>query len=105
MALYIVSNEEEVILLEIVGHLKSTLSSIRCRKMTHYLETLGFEVRDGKKQGHKVFVHHRIATFSSGAYTCGHGNNPEIKPAYIRKVIRLLEQYRAELIRYLGETK
>ncbi|WP_238985385.1 type II toxin-antitoxin system HicA family toxin [Nitrosococcus halophilus] len=73
--------------------------------MAQCLERLGFEVRDGKKQGHKIFVHHGIAIFSSGAYTCGHGSNPEIKPVYIKKVIKLLKQYKAELIQYLGEIR
>ncbi|XSG84782.1 MAG: hypothetical protein ACPW60_13755 [Methylohalobius sp. ZOD2] len=67
------------------------------------LVSLGFEVRDGKKAGHKVFVHHGMASFTSGAYTCGHGRNPEIKPAYIKKVAKLLKQYETELIQYLGE--
>ena len=67
------------------------------------LASLGFGVRDGKKQGHKVFVHHGVSSFTSGAYTCGHGRNPEIKPVYIKKVVKLLRQYESELIQYLGE--
>lgn len=95
----------ERIFQDIVDRLQSAPSSIRCRELAQYLETLGFEVRDGKKQGHKVFVHHGVVTFSSGAYTCGHGSNPEIKPAYIKNVIRLLKQHEAGLIRYLGEVR
>ncbi|MEA3278869.1 MAG: hypothetical protein U9Q81_26965 [Pseudomonadota bacterium] len=67
------------------------------------LRSLGFEVRDGKKAGHKVFVHHGIAAFSSGGYTCGHGKNPEIKPVYVKRIARLIKQYEVELLAYLGE--
>ena len=71
---------------------------IRCQKLADLLTSLGFEVRDGKKAGHKVFVHHGIASFTSGGYTCGHGRNPEIKPVYIKNVAKLLKQYESELI-------
>lgn len=88
---------------EVVEGLRSAGATVRCQELANSLESLGFEVRDGKKQGHKVFVHHGIAAFTSGAYTCGHGRNPEIKPVYIKKVISLLKQYEKELNKYLGE--
>jgi hypothetical protein len=83
--------------------LTTASSSIRCQELAEMLSSLGFEVRDGKKQGHKVFVHHGVTSFTSGGYTCGHGRNPEIKPVYIKKVLRLLKQYGTELNQYLGE--
>lgn len=88
---------------DVITSLRSAGATVRCGELAGHLESLGFEVRDGKKQGHKVFVHHGIATFTSGAYTCGHGRNPEIKPVYIKKVITLLRQYESELNHYLGE--
>jgi len=63
------------------------------------LESLGFEVRDAKKAGHKIVVHHGIPTFTSAAYTCGHGKNPEIKPAYARNILAMSKQYENELIK------
>ncbi len=87
----------------VVGRLRSAGATIRCQELAKSLVLLGFEVRDGKKSGHKVFVHHGIASFTSGGYTCGHGHNPEIKPGYIKQVIKLLSQYETELIQYLGE--
>ena len=69
------------------------------------LTSIGFEIRDGKKQGHKVFVHHGVSSFTSGSYSCGHGRNREIKPGYIKNVIKLLRQHESELIQYLGENK
>ncbi len=87
----------------VVARLRSAGTTIRCEELAKLLRLLGFEVRDGKKAGHKVFVHHGIASFTSGGYTCGHGHNPEIKPVYIKQVIKLLSQYETELIQCLGE--
>ncbi len=87
----------------VMRRLYSAGATIRCQELAESLVLLGFEVRDGKKSGHKVFVHHRIASFTSGGYTCGHRHNPEIKPVYIKQVIKLLNQYETELIQYLGE--
>jgi hypothetical protein len=90
---------------EAVDRLRSASAAIRCQELADMLESLGFEVRDGKKQGHKVFVHHGVTLFTSGGYTCGHGRNPEIKPVYVKKIVRLLRQYETELIQYLGENQ
>jgi len=88
---------------EIVDRLLSTHSKMRCQELADILTSLGFDVRDGKKAGHKIFVHHGIATFTSAGYTCGHGKNPEIKSVYVKKIARLIKQYEAELRAYLGE--
>lgn len=86
-----------------LNRLGSAGASMRCQELADLLDSLGFEVRDGRKPGHKVFVHHGISSFTSGAYTCGHGRNPEILTVYINKVVRLLKQYEAEINAYLGE--
>lgn len=86
---------------EVVNALESAGASMRCSEMAALLSRLGFEVRDGKKAGHKVFVHDGLPGFHSGSYTCGHGRNPEIKRAYIGKVLRILRQHEAELIEFL----
>lgn len=74
---------------------------MRCSELTGLLKTLGFDVRDGARGGHKVFVHDHLAGFASGSYNCEHGRNPEIKRPYIKKVLAVLRQYEAELSRYL----
>lgn len=91
----------KVIYQEVVRELESSRASIRCGRLADLLDRLGFEVRDGRKSGHKVFVHPGLSGFASGSYTCGHGRNPEIKPAYIRNVLRILRQYEAELTELL----
>jgi hypothetical protein len=77
---------------------------MRCQDMLKALESLGFEVRDGGKQGHKVVTHDGIPGFLSAAFTCGHGRNPEIKPAYVGKIRKLLLCYEAELLNFLETT-
>lgn len=87
----------------IVETLKNNKTNIRCDELAASLTQLGFEVRDGKKGGHKIFVHDGLQDFYSGGYNCGHGNNPVIKPAYIGKVLNILVQYKDELMVYLGD--
>jgi|SRR5699024_6893953 len=78
-------------------------ASMRCSEMGKLLEGLGFEVRDGRRGGHKLFFHDGTPGFMSGAYNCDHGRNPEIKRPYIKKTLKILQQYEAELTRYLEQ--
>ena len=85
----------------IIRELKSVRANARCNDLSKKLESLGFEVRDGKKGGHKVFVHDHLPSFMSGSFNCGHGKNPEIKPAYIKKIIQTLKEHESDLKEYL----
>lgn len=76
--------------------------SMRCAELTDWLSKLGFEVRDGKRGGHKIFVHDGLPAFHSGSYNCDHGRNPEIKRPYILKVVRVLREHEADLKKFLG---
>lgn len=87
---------------EVIAILESSRTTIRCEELRTYLCQLGFEVRDGNQGGHKLFFHDGLRDFMSGSYNCGHGKNPEIKPIYIRKVIRILKQYECEIEEFLG---
>jgi len=88
----------------VVRTLESAKASMRCRDIVAALEGLGFAVRDGGKQGHKVVTHDGIPGFLSDAFTCGHGRNPEIKPAYVTKMRRLLLRYESDLLSFLEKT-
>ncbi len=77
---------------------------MRCQDMLSALARLGFEVRDGGKQGHKVVTHAGLPGFLSASFTCGHGRNPEIKPAYVSKLRKLLLTYESELVSFLEKT-
>ena len=50
----------------VVDTLASAKASMRCQDMVTALESLGFEVRDGKKQGHKLLMHDGIPGFFVG---------------------------------------
>lgn len=93
------------ILEEVVGELSAAKKTIRCDELATQLRRLGFEVRDGKQGGHKVFVHDGVQGFTSGSYNCGHGRNPEILPPYIGKVLRILRQHEVEILDYLEKQK
>lgn len=87
-----------------ITDLQQRKASLCCEEIKGLLVNLGFEVRDGKQGGHKIFVHQGLPSFLSGSFNCGHGKNPEVKPAYIGKIIRVLNQHHEELVRYLEET-
>jgi len=86
-----------------LGELTAAGANLRCKDLERVLCSLGFDVRDGKKQGHKVVTHPGVARFTTDAFTCGHGRSPEIKRVYVMKMIRLLRDYEADLIAYLRE--
>ena len=88
----------------IINDLQERKSSLCCEEVKSLLQQLGFDVRDGKQGGHKIFVHKGLPSFYSGSLNCGHGKNPEIKPAYISKIIQILKQYHDELNDYLRNT-
>jgi hypothetical protein len=91
---------------EVVQDLKNAKSNMRCKELAGHLTRLGFDVRDGNRGGHKLYFHDGVQGFTSGGYNCGHGKNPEIKPAYIRKVVRVLELYESEILKFLeGEER
>jgi hypothetical protein len=79
--------------------------SLRCAEVCALLQQLGFEVRDGRRGGHKVYVHNSIPEFRSGSLNCGHGRNPEIKAAYITQIVRIIDTHEAALKKHLREEK
>lgn len=86
---------------KVLDDLKGSKKSSRCSQVTKSLTKLGFDVRDGKRGGHKVYVHDGLVSFTSASYNCGHGKNPEIKPAYIAKILKILEENKVELVEFL----
>ena len=70
---------------------------IRCKEMIRLLEGLGFLVRDGRKQGHKIVTHPGLDDFLATSFSCGHGKNPQIKPHYVASLRKLLESRLDEL--------
>lgn len=82
---------------EAIQALQQAGASLRCSELQKILESLGFEVRDGRKQGHKVVTHPDLEEFFSASYTCGHGKDPEVKRNYVRSILNLIRQHKDEL--------
>lgn len=80
----------------------STGADIRCNAMVRLLTRLGFSVRDGRKQGHKVVTHPGLAAFTSAAFSCGHGRNPQVKRVYVASIRSLLASYADDLQKWSG---
>lgn len=86
---------------QVVKALGAAKASTSCSELTDQLTSLGFEVRDGKRGGHKVFIHDGLPSFTSSSYDCNHGRNPQIKLPYIVKVLRVLREHETELKSFL----
>lgn len=87
----------------VIAELTAAKANTSCEDMSRHLESLGFQIRDGRKPGHKVYVHDGLREFYSAGYTCGHGKNPTILPVYVGKVLSVLKQHKSEILSYLGE--
>jgi hypothetical protein len=86
---------------QVISEFNNAGTSMRCAEVKRLLTRLGFEVKNGKRGGHKVFTHRHLSSFYSQSFNCDHGKNPEIKKPYINKIIKLLEQYKDDLVEYL----
>jgi predicted HicB family RNase H-like nuclease len=96
-------SDAETLFRDVRRTLEQSKATTRCWDMAKHLKQLGFDFRDGTKPGHKVYVHDGLAPdFVSASYTCGHGSNPQLKPAYVIKVIRTLTRFESELDTVLG---
>lgn len=87
---------------EAIALLEQRKRSMRCSELVSVLQGLGFEVRSGRLGGHKIYTHAHLQDFTSDGINCEHGRNPQVKPAYVGKVIRNLRQHRTELEKFLG---
>jgi len=81
--------------------LHTSKAAKRCEEVVKLLEGLGFQVRDGKCPGHKIYTHPGLPDFRSGSFNCEHGKNPQIKLAYISNILRVLSEHDSALRAYL----
>ena len=86
---------------KVIQALEHSGASMRCSELKRLLTTLGFEVRDGKKQGHKIVTHAGLEDFYSFSYTCGHGRDAEVKRNYVRTALNAVKAHRDGLKKYL----
>lgn len=77
-------------------------TNLKCREVLKVLADLGFRVKSGRA-GHKMFRHPEIPSFHGSNFNCGHSAGYEIKPIYIRSILRVIDEYESELKEILGE--
>jgi predicted RNA binding protein YcfA (HicA-like mRNA interferase family) len=87
-----------------LSELQSKVASLRCSEVCTYLAQLGYVVLNRKKAGHKVFNHPDIADWAGSNFACGHGRDGVVKPAYVRNIIRVLNDHKKRLESLRGET-
>ena len=58
--------------LDVKQELLNRKGNLRCVEVIALLQQLGFEVRDGKRGGHKLYFHDGLPEFHSGSFNCGH---------------------------------
>ncbi len=83
--------------------LEESGATVKCSELRAHLEGIGFRIRDGKRAGHKIVTHSGLKDFSSTSYNCGHGKNPEIKPGYIKNILKTIKFLEQAFIDYLNE--
>lgn len=81
----------------VVDTLEANINGVRCTDLTELLKSLGFDIRNGKRGGHKLFFHDGVPEFRSGSFDCGHKKNTVVKKPYIKKILKILKQYENEL--------
>ncbi len=93
------------IIQSVIITLKSSGTNIRCNEVISHLSSLGFEVRNGKSPGHKIYTHDGLVSFTSSSFSCGHGRNPEVTRPYITNIIRTIREHESELNDWLKTDK
>lgn len=87
----------------IIENLEQRIKSVGCGGKTgllFYLDELGFTVRSGRADNHKVFTHpelSKLSEFRTLGIDCGHGMAKSVKPCYGRTVLNTLKKYKEEL--------
>lgn len=82
----------------VVKHLRSGGTNIRCSALKQLLESLHFQVSRAGGGNHYVITHPSIPGFRGAHYNCGHGQDPQVKPAYIRRLRIVIEENQEYLV-------
>ena len=90
-------------LINIYRLLEDSGATVKCSELRLHLEELGYRIRDGKRAGHKIVTHSGLKDFYSTSYNCGHGKNPQIKPGYIKNILKTIKFHEQALNDYLNE--
>ena len=91
----------KILLDDVLIELRQKSSNLRCADVVGLLSSLGFDVREGKKGGHKVYTHQQLPDFISSSFNCGHAKNSQIKAHYIKQIARTIVMHKFALEDYL----
>ncbi|MBS6058314.1 MAG: hypothetical protein KIB04_09765 [Pantoea sp.] len=88
-------------IIEDVKRRQKTIGCLSKTGLLYYLNELGFTVRAGKTDNHKVVTHPDLSKAGTGFTTfgidCGHGHTKTVKPCYAKTVLNSLIKYQEEL--------
>jgi len=76
---------------------KATSANVKCRDFTKLLGEFGFDIRDGKRGGHKIVTHPDITSWLGSDYNCGHSKGDDVKPVYIKEFLKIVNRLEDEL--------
>ena len=82
---------------EAIAELKNAGGNYRCSRLVRVLESLGFIVDPCKVQHHKKYKHPGIPGFTGANFSCQHGKTPNVKPGYVNRVRKVIENWKDEL--------
>lgn len=71
--------------------------------MRRLLETLGFNVKDGRRGAHKTVTHPHLAGFMATGYNCKGGDNGTVDRNYLGTLIRVVTQYEEGIKEFLAK--
>ena len=83
-----------------IQQLSNAGAGLRCNDLIQVLQSLGFTVDSRNSGGHKTYVSKAlsdVSPFKTGNFNGGHGSNAEVKPFYVKNVLKLLRLYETEL--------
>jgi hypothetical protein len=87
---------------EAIRTLTDQRANLRAAELVGVLVSLGFSVRPASIPNHFVVKHAELENFPGANFAAGHGRNGNVKPVYVSRMRRLIEE-RADELRILLE--
>lgn len=72
---------------------------LKCREVLKVLDDLKFVVRGSG--GHKVVKHPGLPDWAGSNFNCGHRPGDDVRPVYVRRLLRIIDEHEDELRRFL----
>ena len=79
-----------------INNLEDCITNTSADDLRRMLVNLGFEVKDGRRGGHKVLTHKGLPEFWSVSYNAGATRNGIVKKIYIKEIIKVLKIHKED---------